>query len=160
MWAEEWVMQEQDFYEEDSVQEDQAGKNPVRARMRELESEVKVLRQQADEAKGAQRELAFVKAGVDLSSNMSKYFVKGYDGELTPEAIRAAATEANLIQNQAPQQVVPQQEKQAWDRVGGASRMGDSTDAVVDYVSKMANTKSEKEVMELLTQIRMNQTNN
>jgi hypothetical protein len=40
VWAEEWVMQEQDFYEEDSVQEDQATKNPVRARMRELESEV------------------------------------------------------------------------------------------------------------------------
>ena len=66
-------MQEQDFYEEDNVQqEDQATKNPVRARMRELESEVKNLRQQADEAKSAQRELAFVKAGVDLSSGMSK----------------------------------------------------------------------------------------
>ena len=155
VWAEEWVMQEQDFYEEDNVQqEDQATKNPVRARMRELESEVKNLRQQADEAKSAQRELAFVKAGVDLSSGMSKYFVKAYDGELTPEAIRVAAAEANLIKNQEPQ------EKQAWDRVSNASRVGDTSDAVVDYGARIANAKSEKEVMELLAQARMNQINN
>ena len=154
-------MQEQDFYEEDNVQqEDQATKNPVRARMRELESEVKNLRQQADEAKSAQRELAFVKAGVDLSSGMSKYFVKAYDGELTPEAILVAAAEANLIKNQEPQQVMPSQEKQAWDRVGNASRVGDTSDAVVDYGARIANAKSEKEVMELLAQARMNQINN
>jgi hypothetical protein len=160
MWAEEWVMQEQDFDQEDSVQEDQATKNPVRARMRELESEVKGLRQQAEEAKSAQRELAFVKAGVDLSSGMSKYFVKAYDGELTPEAIRVAAAEANLIQPQETVQAAPIQEKQAWDRVGNASRVGDTSDAVVDYNARIANAKSEKEVMELLTQARMNQTNN
>ena len=153
-------MQEQDFYEEDSVQEDQATKNPVRARMRELESEVKNLRQQADEAKSAQRELAFVKAGVDLSSGMSKYFVKAYDGELTPEAIRVAAAEANLIKPQETTQTAPLQEKQAWDRVGNASRVGDTSDAVVDYSARIANAKNEKEVMELLTQARMNQTNN
>lgn len=153
-------MQEQDFDQEDSVQEDQATKNPVRARMRELESEVKGLRQQAEEAKSAQRELAFVKAGVDLSSGMSKYFVKAYDGELTPEAIRVAAAEANLIQPQETVQAAPIQEKQAWDRVGNASRVGDTSDAVVDYGARIANAKSEKEVMELLTQARMNQTNN
>jgi len=160
VWAEEWVMQEQDFYEEDSVQEDQAAKNPVRARMRELESEVKSLRQQAEEAKSAQRELAFVKAGVDLSSGMSKYFVKAYDGDLTPEAIRVAAAEANLIKPQEIMQAAPQQEKQAWDRVSNASRVGDTTEATVDYSTRIANAKSEKEVMELLAQARMNQINN
>jgi len=160
VWAEEWVMQEQDFYEEDSVQEDQAAKNPVRARMRELESEVKSLRQQAEEAKSAQRELAFVKAGVDLSSGMSKYFVKAYDGDLTPEAIRVAAAEANLIKPQETMQAAPTQEKQAWDRVSNASRVGDTTEAAVDYSTRIANAKSEREVMELLAQARMNQINN
>jgi hypothetical protein len=144
-------MQEQDFYEEDSVQEDQATKNPVRARMRELESEVKSLRQQAEEAKAAQRELAFVKAGVDLSSGMSKYFVK---------AIRVAAAEANLIKPQETVQAAPIQEKQAWDRVSNASRVGDTTEATVDYSTRIANAKSEREVMELLAQARMNQINN
>jgi hypothetical protein len=160
VWAEEWVMQEQDFYEEDSVQEDQAAKNPVRARMRELESEVKSLRQQAEDAKSAQRELAFVKAGVDLSSGMSKYFVKAYDGDLTPEAIRVAAAEANLIKPQETMQAAPTQEKQAWDRVSNASRVGDTTEETVDYSTRIANAKSEKEVMELLAQARMNQINN
>lgn len=72
-------------------------RNPLRSRMRELESEIKSLRQQAAEAEQAKRELAFVKAGVDPSDTAAKYFVKGYDGELTVDAIKAAAVEARLL---------------------------------------------------------------
>jgi hypothetical protein len=91
---------------------------------------------------------------------MSKYFVKAYDGDLTPEAIRVAAAEANLIKPQEIMQAAPTQEKQAWDRVSNASRVGDTTEATVDYSTRIANAKSEKEVMELLAQARMNQINN
>ena len=47
----------------------------------------------ADERDAAQRELAFLKAGVDAGSPIGKMFVKAYDGDLTAEAIKAAATE-------------------------------------------------------------------
>ena len=87
-------MSESDFEFEDEAQ-DQATRNPVRARMRELEDRNKALEAQAKEAEAAKRELAFVKAGVDPESAAAKYFVKGYDGELSAEAIRAAAAEAS-----------------------------------------------------------------
>lgn len=92
-------MSESDFEFEDEAQ-DQATRNPVRARMRELEDRNKALEAQAKEAEGAKRELAFVKAGVDPDAAGAKWFVKGYDGEFTAEAIRAAAEEANLIPSQ------------------------------------------------------------
>jgi ribosomal protein L12E/L44/L45/RPP1/RPP2 len=53
------------------------------------------------------RELAFFKAGIDTDDPRMRYFVKGYDGELTAEAVRGAATEAGFLQ-QAPSGPDPQ----------------------------------------------------
>lgn len=97
-----------DFEYED---EQPVNQNPVRARMKALEKEAADLRKQIAEAQAAQRELAFVKAGVDLNSPMARYFVKGYEGDLTPEAIRLAAEEAQLI---TPQPVVEDTDKAGW----------------------------------------------
>jgi hypothetical protein len=143
-------MSESDFEFEDEAQ-DQATRNPVRARMRELEDRNKALEAQAKEAEAAKRELAFVKAGVDPDSAAAKYFVKGYDGELTAEAIRAAAEEASLIPSHKKEVVA---EEQAWNRVAQASRAGETSDAPVDYVQRFNNAKSAEEVMALMAQAR------
>ena len=143
-------MSESDFEFEDEAQ-DQATRNPVRARMRELEDRNKALEAQAKEAEAAKRELAFVKAGVDPDSAAAKYFVKGYDGELTAEAIRAAAEEASLIPSQKKEVAA---EQQAWNRVAQASRAGETSDAPVDFVQRFNNAKSADEVMALLAQAR------
>lgn len=47
----------------------------------------------AAERDAAQRELAFFRAGINAESAVGQLFVKGYDGELTTEAIKAAAAE-------------------------------------------------------------------
>ena len=143
-------MSESDFEFEDEAQ-DQATRNPVRARMRELEDRNKALEAQAKEAEAAKRELAFVKAGVDPDSAAAKYFVKGYDGELTAEAIRAAAEEASLIPSQKKEVAA---EQQAWNRVAQASRAGETSDAPVDYSQRINAAKSSDEVMALLAQAR------
>lgn len=143
-------MSESDFEFEDEAQ-DQATRNPVRARMRELEDRNKALEAQAKEAEAAKRELAFVKAGVDPDSAAAKYFVKGYDGELTAEAIRAAAEEASLIPSQKKEVAA---EQQAWNRVAQASRAGETSDAPVDYSQRINSAKSADEVMALLAQAR------
>ena len=44
------------------------------------------------------RELALFKAGIDTDDPRMRYFVKGYDGELTADAVRGAATEAGFLQ--------------------------------------------------------------
>jgi hypothetical protein len=144
-------MSESDFEFEDEAQDQAARKDPVRARMRELEQQVKAFEAKAKEAEAATRELAFVKAGVDPDSAAAKYFVKGYDGELTAEAIRAAAEEASLIPSQKKEVAA---EQQAWNRVAQASRAGETSDAPVDYVQRFNNAKSAEEVMALMAQAR------
>lgn len=72
----------------------------------QFEESPKGLRQAASKSKrleaelaAARRELAFAKAQIDINDSRMKYFVKGYDGEMTAEAIREAAVEAGFLQD-------------------------------------------------------------
>ena len=73
------------------------------------------------------RELAFAKAGIPLTDAKMNYFVKGYEGDLDPEAIREAATEAGFLTVEQPasqeQAVNPEAQAvaQAQQRVMAAS---------------------------------------
>lgn len=97
----------------------------------EEQTDIRSLRKAANAAKrlkaeNAQmkRELAFAKAGIPLEDPRMSYFVKGYDGELEPDAIREAATTAGFLQTEQPQQEAPQeapQTNQAQQRVMAAS---------------------------------------
>ncbi len=60
------------------------------------------LREAAERGRKALRENAFLKAGINPDDAKMKYFVKAYDGELDPEAIKAEATEAGLLGAPAP----------------------------------------------------------
>jgi hypothetical protein len=46
------------------------------------------------------RELAFAKAGLPMNDPKMNYFVKGYEGEMSAEAIRQAALEAGFLASQ------------------------------------------------------------
>lgn len=144
-------MSDSNYEFEDEVEDQATRKDPVRARMRELEQQVKAFEAKAKEAEAAQRELAFVKAGVNPDSAAAKYFVKGYDGELTPEAIRAAAEEANLVSSEKKEVAG---EQQAWNRVAQASRAGETSEPPVDYTQRLNNAKSADEVMAIIAQAR------
>jgi len=70
-------------------------------------SDFAALRKQTQATKKAEalaaakdREVAFLRAGIDpeAKEGMVGYFAKGYEGEMTPEAIKAAATAAGIIQ--------------------------------------------------------------
>ena len=65
---------------------------------RELARKAKENEAAALERDAAKRELAFLKAGIDTDSPVGKLFTKAYDGELTAEAIKAAASEIGLTQ--------------------------------------------------------------
>ena len=136
---------------EDEVQTE-VTRDPVRAQLRKVEQQLKAAEAKAKELETAARELAFVKAGVDLNAPVAKYFVKGYDGELSADAIRAAAQEANLIQPTPQQDKVQEAEQQAWTRVNNASQAGEKFEPVTDWSAKMANAKSPGELDQLMAQ--------
>ena len=131
--------------------EDHQPKDPVRAHLRKLEAENKRKDELLAEAEKARRELLFLKAGVNPDDPKAKYFVKGYDGELTVEAIRQAAEEASYIPSQRKE---IEQDAEAFGRLNRAATHGETSEPVVDYADKIRKAKSPDEVMQLLAQAR------
>ena len=74
---------------------------PKRNFRRNLEDRAETAESQVSELKaqlaGLQRTEAFRSAGINPNDPRQSYFVKGYDGEIDPEPIRAAAVEAGFI---------------------------------------------------------------
>lgn len=137
---------------------DETPKDPVRARMKQLEKELQQSKQALAEAEAIKRENAFMKAGIPMDDPMAKYFVKGYDGEITAEAIRAAAQEANLIQK-AVEDAKAKSEVDAWNRITKAQRAGETSEPVVDWNTKLNQARNEQEVMQILAQARQEAEN-
>ena len=135
---------------EDEIQTE-GTRDPVRAQLRKVEQQLKAAEAKAKELETAARELAFVKAGVDVNAPIAKYFIKGYDGELSADAIRVAAQEANLIKADNSQKAT-QAEQQAWARVNSASQAGEKFEPVTDWSAKMSQAKNQAELDQLMAQ--------
>jgi hypothetical protein len=88
-------MADEEEYDETEEQPSDQRSNSDWATLRRTASKAKKAEAEALQAK---RELAFLRAGVDLDDPRSTYFVKGYDGEVNVDAIRSAALEAGFIQ--------------------------------------------------------------
>jgi hypothetical protein len=93
-----------------------------------------------------------------MDNPVAKYFVKGYDGEVTPEAIRQAAEEANLIAK-AAESAQAKSEADAWSRITKAQRAGETSEPVVDWNSKINQARNSDEVMQILAQARQEAEN-
>ena len=76
-----------------------------------LRAKAKKADQYERELNSLRRENAFIKAGVPMEDPRMGYFVKGYEGDLDPTAIRQAAIEAGFMS--APQQPVDTAVQQA-----------------------------------------------
>ena len=145
-------MSEFDNYDSEDQIEESETRNPVRARMKQLEKETADLRKQVAEAESAKRELAFVKAGIDPLQPMSKYLVKAYDGDLNPDAIRQAAVEAQLI---SPPQTQPSaDEMQAWQRTNKVAAGSQTSQPPVDWARRLNEATSPREVEQILSEAR------
>lgn len=101
-----------------------------RTQIRTLEKDAKRARKADEELATLRREFAFVKAGIDPEDPKLKYFAKGYDGEITAEAIRAAATEAGYLTSDDTEEAA------AHERISQASA-GAATQPKVDKVQEL-----------------------
>jgi len=110
-------------------------------------SDFAALRKQTQATKAAEnktaqvaRENAFLRAGIDpeAKEGMVGYFAKGYDGEMTADAIRAAAQAAGILQAPAlsPEQQAAQQQQQA--DLGAAARIAGAANAAQGYDADLA----------------------
>ena len=95
--------------------------------------------------------MAFVKAGIDPELPISKYFLKAYDGELTADAIREAGIEAGLLKDTEAESI--KQEAGTWNRTNDIAA-GSETEPQVDFVTRIAQARSQAEVEKLLDEAR------
>ena len=139
-------------YQDDGQTDDQAqqqpqGRDPIRQQMRRLEKQVKDLKAANEAGQKAARELAFVKAGVNTDDPKAKYFLKGYDGELSADAIRAEAEAAGLVApKEAPAEDVPAAEQAAHRRQADAVAGGNLT-GERDWDAEYAAAKTPEELI-------------
>lgn len=103
-----------------------------RDQIRALEKQAKQATEALSRAEAAERKLAFAEAGITLNDPKLSYFVKGYDGEFTPEAIRQAATDAGFIGGEQKSD-----DQDALNRVN-ATEAGASTQHVSDQAAYLA----------------------
>lgn len=68
-----------------------------RSQIKSIERKAKERDDFASQLEQAQRRLAFAEAGIPLGDKRMGFFIKGYDGEMTPDAIREAAIENGFL---------------------------------------------------------------
>lgn len=136
-------------YEDDDQQDESSNRNPLRARMKQLEKENAEKDKALAEALQAKRELNFIKAGVNPDEARFKYFVKAYDGDLAPEAIKQAAIEAQLM---SPENQIPADEAGAWGRTDNVAAGSHVTTPPPDLATRISKAKSEREIMDILAE--------
>lgn len=108
-----------------------------RKQIRSLERDAKQARTANEENARLQRELAFTKAGIDTDKDPRlTYFAKGYDGEMTAEAIRQAAESAGFLAPSASTDDTTADLK-AYDRVSQASAGTASRSSDEDRVASL-----------------------
>ena len=136
-------------YDYDDEQSETEARNPVRARMKELEKQLAEAEKRAQAAEQAARKSAFLEAGLDLNNKMTEYFMKAYDGEATPEAIKQAAMEANLISTPNNSE-----ETAAWKRTEQVASGSGTAQPPVDWSRRINEASSEAEVLAILAEAR------
>lgn len=85
------------FLDDDDDEQESRTVTLKRDQIRQLEKQAKTASEATARAEAAERKLAFAEAGLSLSDPKMAYFVKGYDGEMTAEAITEAATTAGFL---------------------------------------------------------------
>lgn len=103
------------------------------------------------------RELAFTKAGINPDDPKMRYFVRGYDGEMTAEAVRQAALEAGFLAAQSAPDPALQQTAAAQQRVAlaaeGAAYDDISEQAVLNRMEEALNDGGPDAMFEVARQL-------
>lgn len=138
---------EYDEYEDDDQPEQR--RDPVRAALKQKEKEAAELRKQVAELSDLKRELAFTKAGINPDDPKAKWFVKGYDGDLDPDAIKLAAVEAQLI---SPGAAPAAEDKAGWQTTNKVAAGAEPSPEGPSWIKRIQDAQSEDELMSIFAE--------
>ena len=119
---------------------------------RDLENRAKEAEDKAaaleDQLSSIQRRDTFRSAGLDLDDARTKYFVKGYEGELDVEAIRQEAMAAGFLGDEAPLPEI-NDSMQAEQRIQAVGEGGDPV-SPTDLEARIKATTNQDELRALM----------
>ena len=121
----------------------------TRQQIRSLERDAKQARKAAEEAAALKRENAFIKAGINPDSDPKlQYFVDGYKGDITAEAIRTAAEQAGFLNPPAAADTdAAASERIAQASAGATAQPPNTTDSKVQELQEAARTGGKEAVL-------------
>jgi ribosomal protein L12E/L44/L45/RPP1/RPP2 len=126
-------------------------RDPVRAELRRAQKRIKELEGDTVRAATAERQLTMIKAGVKVDDPKAKYFVSGYAGEMTADAVKAAAVEAGLVEAAPAAPPEGQQAAQRLDALNASTtsvpRPGDKN---AEYQNRMRGAQNEAEALAIM----------
>jgi hypothetical protein len=76
--------------------EGEAPESQENANLRQLREQAKAGKEAQQQVADLSRKLAVLESGIDADSSLGKLFLKGYDGEVTGDAIKQSATEYGI----------------------------------------------------------------
>jgi hypothetical protein len=127
-----------------------------RSQIRQLEQQAKEAKDLRAQLEAVQRENTFAKALGSIDHPARSYFERGYDGEMEPDAIRAAAREAGLMATSQAQTTDQRndptsQEMAAHARMAAASE-GSGGNKPIDLIEGFGARGSKKpdEIMQMI----------
>lgn len=125
----------------DEPTEDDAVPEPDNEVISTLRAQAKEGKQARAEAEAAKRELAFVRAGIDPDDPRQKYFVEGYKGDLTSDAIKSEATAAGFLGqvDTSEPQGMTEAERQAFAATSQAAAAGNPPPVERDIYADFRN---------------------
>lgn len=114
--------------------------------------DLRALREKARRAEVAERELAFAKAGIPLDDKRTPYFQAGYKGEVDPESIKAAWSDAFGAQEPPPAQAIPHTERQAHEQMAAAMQAGTPPTSTIT-ADDISRAQSPEEVLRMASEL-------
>lgn len=156
---------EPDYEDDDEDGSGQGGQSsaPSNNDLRKLRKAAKERDELLTKVAQFERDNAFRDAGINPSDPKAKYFVKGYDGEMTADAIKGEAQAAGLLQSEEEQQQQEQtrqqqeqqrnQQEQTHFRMdlAGTGATPLAPDATAELIQKMTAAKDMDELVEIAT---------
>lgn len=141
------------FDEEDDEQEqDDRTVTVKRSDLRALQRTARDGKKAQDKLATYERRDAFEQAGVPLTDKRASYFIKGYDGDVSPEAISAAWEEA--FGQAPPESSTDPAEAAAHQRVAAAATGAEPPKTSIS-LEDLQNANSPEDVMALVDQAGM-----
>lgn len=137
---------------DDSYDEDAGGETTERDDIKRLRTKAKAADEWQKRAEAAERKLLSSEVGLP-KTKLADLFMNSYTGEMTVEAIRAAAIEVELIKDgDVASSTASADERAAHDRVAKAAAGTPGDSAFAEYQSQIRNAKSAEEVAAIVRQ--------